>query len=387
MVMKGTAVGWFGTFLQLTVRLSWGIIVVPISALLHLNPVQMGLVATFFYVGYVASSVPWGLMIDKVGPVKAMLIASFPLAILNLFLFFYLSYPILLGVYLVEGLIASAIFPSAMKIVSILHSKDERLTFYVALLETASPITILVLSLVAGLLLNFWRFFFLGMTAMFLVFAGLTLSLRMKIESSEIRRSFRVILRREIFLATLLRLGELWATWGTTTWIFSMLVLYRHFPSTLSTLFLGLFGLGQLVGIISVEKAVKRIGDINLIFLSLVGFIIISLSIVFSPEIAVIGEALLLGIFSFSYRPPTDSLIMKIAGSGSAATSIGYANAVSQVGTMIAQVFIGIILYLTKSFTLSVLGLDTGCAIGIASLVVLSKILSGNLSNYRSDRE
>lgn len=110
-------------------KIKLGIIVVPISALLHLNPVQMGLVATFFYVGYVASSVPWGLMIDKVGPVKAMLIASFPLAILNLFLFFYLSYPILLGVYLVEGLIASAIFPSAMKIVSILHSKDERLTF------------------------------------------------------------------------------------------------------------------------------------------------------------------------------------------------------------------------------------------------------------------
>lgn len=141
------------------------------------------------------------------------------------------------------------------------------------------------------------------------------------------------------------------------------------------------------MGIISVEKAVKRIGDVNLIFLSLVGFIIISLTIVFSPEIVVIGEALLLGMFSFSYRPPTDSLIMKIAGTGSAATSIGYANAVSQVGTMIAQVFVGVILYLTKSFALSVLGLDTGCAIGIASLVMLSKILSGNLSNYRSHRE
>ncbi|BCS93213.1 MFS transporter [Metallosphaera javensis (ex Sakai et al. 2022)] len=382
--MKGTVVGWFGTFLQLTVRLSWGVIVVPISKLLHLNPVQMGLVATFFYVGYVASSIPWGLVIDKVGPVTSMFASSLPLAILNLILFFYVNYPILLGIYLVEGLIASAIFPSAMKIVSVLHSRDERLTFYVGLLESASPVTILILSLITGLLLNYWRFFFLGMTVMFLVFAGLALSLRMRIESSEIKRSFRVILRKEIFLATLLRLGELWATWGTTTWIFSMLVLYRHFPTALSTIFLGLFGLGQLVGIISVERAVKRMGDMGLILLSLVGFMFVSLSIVYSPDLIVIMEAFFLGMFSFSYRPPTDSLIMKIAGSGSAATSIGYANAVSQVGTMIAPVFIGFILYLSGNFTLSMLGLDTGCIIGIASLIILSRILGRDVSHFKS---
>ncbi len=144
--MKGITVGWFGTFLQLTVRLSWGVIVVPISRILNLNPVQMGLVATFFYIGYVVFSVPWGLIIDRIGPVNAMIISSVPLIGLNLLLFFEISYPLLLTVYLIEGLIASAIFPSAMKIVSVLHGKDRRLTFYVALLESASPVTILTLS-------------------------------------------------------------------------------------------------------------------------------------------------------------------------------------------------------------------------------------------------
>ncbi len=215
------------------------------------------------------------------------------------------------------------------------------------------------------------------MAITFSVFSLTALSLKIRVEPNPVRRSFTVILRKDIFLATLLRLGELWATWGTTTWIFSMLILYRGAPPGLSTVFLGLFGLGQLLGILSVERVVERLGDISVIMINLVGFIIISLLIVVSPLTLVLVEALFLGVCSFAYRPPTDSLIMKIAGVGSAATSIGYANAVSQIGTMIAPVLVGVILSITRSFAISMFGIDTGCVVGIIALM----ILRGGLKN------
>ncbi|MEM3947736.1 MAG: MFS transporter, partial [Metallosphaera sp.] len=118
--MRGDFVGWIGTYLQLTIRLSWGVLVYPISKLLGLNPVQMGLVATSFYIGYVISSVPWGLIIDRFGPIRTMFVSSVFLAGLNLFLFFFTSYVILLITSLIEAIVASSIFPSAMKIVSVL---------------------------------------------------------------------------------------------------------------------------------------------------------------------------------------------------------------------------------------------------------------------------
>lgn len=373
---KNIILGWFGTFLQLFLRLSWGVISVPIAILLHLNTVEIGFVATSFYVGYVISSIPWGLVIDKIGPNKTITISALILVPLNLLLFFSLnSYVLLVIVYLIDGIVAAAIFPSAMKIVAISHSSESKFTFYIALVESAAPITILVLSLIATILLHLWKFIYLLMAIGFLLLGIFSSKINSNATSTEIRRSLRIIFDKRIALSTLIRLGELWATWGTTTWIFPMLVLYRDISPSLSALFLLLFGLGQLVGIINVDRLVQLVGIVKVILLNLIGFIIISLVLTISNGILILSEAFLLGIFSFLYRPPTDSLIMKIAGNSSAATSIGYANAVSQIGTMIAPTVIGLVLYLTKSFTFSMITLDIGCVISIISLLVLESWL------------
>nr|WP_276321758.1 MFS transporter [Saccharolobus shibatae] len=356
-------------------RLSWGVISLPIALLFHLNSIQIGLVATAFYVGYVVSSIPWGLIIDRIGPSSAVEYASILLVGMNLLLFLFLtSYAILLIAYLIEGLITAAIFPSAMKIVAVSYSNSSKFTFYVALVESAGPITIITLGVIASFLLHLWRFIYLIMAISFGLIAIFTHFNRISVNRTEIKRSFKIILDRKITMATLVRLGELWSTWGTTTWIFPMLVLYRGISPTLSALFLLLFGVGQLVGILSVERLVERFGDSNVILINLIGFILLTFSIIFSNNIDILPEAFLLGIFSFSYRPPTDSLIMRIAGQSSAGTSIGYANAVSQVGTMIAPSFVGLALYLTHSFSISMLALDVGCIISIISLLSLKHL-------------
>ncbi len=375
MMVRDTLVGWLGTFFQLLIRLSWGVIAVPIALLLKLNSIQIGFVATSFYIGYVIASIPWGLVIDRIGPKRAIAFSSSILFITNLLLFLspIVNYAFLVLVYLIEGLIASAIFPSAMKIVAIIHSS--RLTFYVALLESAGPVTIILLGLVSTLLINVWRFTFLSLAIAFGLIAVLSsLCISVNSKPTEVKRSFKVILDKRIALATLLRFGELWATWGTSTWIFSMLVLYRHIPTSLSALFLFIYGIGQLIGILSVERLSLKIGDARTILTNILGFIVITSLIVITPIVPLyLLEAFFLGVFSFSYRPPTDSLIMKMGGNGREATSIAFANSISQIGTMIAPSFIGLILYLTKSFAFSMMGLNVGMVISLASLMLLVK--------------
>ncbi|WP_016729986.1 MFS transporter [Saccharolobus islandicus] len=374
-MLRNIIVSWIGTFLQLFLRLSWGVISLPIALLFHLNSIQIGLVATVFYIGYVVSSIPWGLVIDKIGPSSAVEYASILLVGMNLLLFLFLtSYAILLVAYLIEGLITAAIFPSAMKIVAVSYSNSSKFTFYVALVESARPITIITLGIIASFLLHLWRFIYLIMAISFGLIAIFSHFNRIDVNRTEIKRSFKIILDRKITIATIVRLGELWSTWGTTTWIFPMLVLYRNISPTLSGIFLLLFGVGQLVGILSVERLVERFGDRTVILINLIGFILLTFSIIFSNNIDILPEAFLLGIFSFSYRPPTDSLIMRIAGQSSAGTSIGYANAVSQIGTMIAPSFVGLTLYLTHSFSISMLALDVGCIISIISLLSLKHL-------------
>jgi len=374
-VLRNIIVSWIGTFLQLFLRLSWGVISLPIALVFHLNSIQIGLVATVFYIGYIVSSIPWGLIIDRIGPNSAVEYASILLVGMNLLLFLFLtSYAILLVAYLIEGLITAAIFPSAMKIVAVSYSNSSKFTFYVALVESAGPITIITLGIIASFLLDLWRFIYLIMATSFGLIAIFSHFNRIDVNRTEIKRSFKIILDRKITIATLIRLGELWSTWGTTTWIFPMLVLYRNISPTLSGIFLLLFGVGQLVGILSVERSVERFGDRTVILINLIGFILLTFSIIFSNNIDILPEAFLLGIFSFSYRPPTDSLIMRIAGQSSAGTSIGYANAVSQIGTMIAPSFVGLALYLTHSFSISMLALDVGCIISIISLLSLKHL-------------
>ncbi|AAY81426.1 MFS transporter [Sulfolobus acidocaldarius] len=373
---KSVVIGWLGTFMQLLIRLSWGVIALPISILLNLNPVEVGFVASSFYIGYILFSIPWGLIIDKIGPNKAMATSSAILVPLNLILFLFLrSYVLIVIIYLMEGIIASSIFPSAMKIIAITYAGSSHLTFYVAILESAGPITILLLGAVSSFILDSWKFLFLFFAVGFSVLCLLSLKLKVNSKSTEVKRSFSVLFNKKIILATLIRLGELWATWGTTTWIFSMLVVYRDIPVTLSASFLFLFGLGQLIGILSVESLVAVMGDKNVILINLIGFILVTLLIIitFNPYL-VVAEAFLLGVFSFSYRPPTDSIIMKIGGESRAGTSIGFANAVSQLGTMIAPSLVGFVLFLTKSFAFSMFALDLGCVISIISLFLLSKL-------------
>lgn len=102
-----------------------------------------------------------------------------------------------------------------------------------------------------------------------------------------------------------------------------------------------------MLSIILPGRLSRIIEDIKLVKISLILFIISTIIVSFVRNLYfLIPLSVTLGISSFMYRPPTDSIVIKIMGKENAGTSMGFANTISQIGSMIAPLFVGIIISL-----------------------------------------
>ncbi|ABW01694.1 MFS transporter [Caldivirga maquilingensis] len=364
---RGFIIAWSVTFLQLTVRLGWGVVSVAVAELLRLSSVQIGLVLTLFYIGYVVSSIPWGVFIDKVGPGKSILISGTFSSIVILALFLAGNFTQILLLYLAAGFLTAGLFPSAMKIAS--YSTQERVHGRVALLESAAPIALIALSVASPLIITHWRIFYLVVFFALLI-ASLS-SIGLKVSGSKDARPRKVLMNLRVAKAVVIRAGELWGTWGTSSWLLPFLILYNGINGMLSELFFFTYSLGQLVSIFLASVLPKLIGERRVIEISLIAFIICDLLAVTLIKVTLLFFPifLVLGISSFLYRPPTDVLIIRIMGNENAGTSTGYANAVSQVGSMVAPIFVGIAISVRPVF--GILSLALGPLVSLIILYML----------------
>lgn len=364
---RGFVIAWSVTFLQLSVRLGWGVVSVAVAELLRLNSVQIGLVLTLFYIGYVVSSIPWGVLIDRIGPSKSILISGTLSSAVILMLFLASNFLQILLLYLIAGFLTAGLFPSAMKIVS--HSTQDRVHGRVALLESAAPIVLITLSAASPLIITHWRTFYL---VIFLALLTASLSsVGLKIGGSRDARPKSVLMNSRVAKAVVMRAGELWGSWGTSSWLLPFLVLYDGIKGVLPVLLFFTYSLGQLVSIFLASVLPKSIGEKRVIELSLAAFIACDVlaAILLKETLLLFPVFLVFGISSFLYRPPTDVLIIRIMGNENAGTSMGYANAVSQVGSMVAPIFVG--LAISISPILGVLSLALG---PLVSLIILYTI-------------
>ncbi|WP_243681776.1 MFS transporter [Vulcanisaeta souniana] len=205
---RGFVIAWSVTFLQLSVRLGWGVVSVAVAELLRLNSVQIGLVLTLFYIGYVASSIPWGgVFIDRFGPSKSILISGTLSSAVILMLFLASNFTQILLLYLLAGFLTAGLFPSAMKIAS--RSTQERVHGRVALLESAAPMVLIILSAASPLIITHWRIFYLVIFLALLI-ASLS-SISLKIGGSRDARPKSVLMNSRVAKAVVMRAGgELW---------------------------------------------------------------------------------------------------------------------------------------------------------------------------------
>lgn len=345
--MRGSfVIGWILTVLQLSLRLGWSVVAVVFALSLHLNSVEIGAVLFLFYLGYTLSSTLWGMFIDRVGARVTLFISAFLSGLLlPLILIVHDVLPIYL-LYFTEGLLTAGIYPSAVKVVSSLRNNDETpLTSYLALLDSAFPFVTLVISLLSGLILMYWQAYYIVLSVGFVV-GGLAATF-LKTGSSGYTGFGKVLLNRRVILMSMIRFGEQWGLVGTSSWLFPFLVLYDGISLKLSEELFLLFGVGQFLSTIIISYLSRYVNDVWLVRVALAVFIALTIAFpLVKADVILLPLSLFLGIFSFAHRPPTDSLVVRVMGGKYAGTSMGFANAVSQVGSMIAPLIVGEIISL-----------------------------------------
>ncbi|AWR98220.1 MFS transporter [Acidianus sulfidivorans JP7] len=344
-------------------RLSWGIVAVVFAYVLNLNSVEIGAVLSLFYVGYVSSSVFWGIYIDYIGPKKIIFLSALLSGVTLVSVLFVNNVIELYIIYFLEGIFTAGLFPSSIKIVS---SIGNNVTTYIALLESAAPIVLLILATISPLILSFSKYFYIAIIIVLLLTSFL--SMRLKIAHNPNRGFKKIILNKKMIKVSIIRAGELWGTWGTSSWLFPFLVLYDNISKFDAEILFFFYAFGQFISIILASKTKNESSTVKI---SLISFIAVVIIIAFEKAAyLLIPAALVLGISSFLYRPTTDSLIVKIMGNENAGKSMGFANAVSQIGSLIAPLFVGELIYLGfPSF--AILGLALG---PIISLILINMI-------------
>ncbi|EWG06758.1 MAG: major facilitator superfamily transporter [Candidatus Aramenus sulfurataquae] len=364
------ALGWLLTFLQLALRLGWGVVAVVFAVSLHLTPVEIGAVLFLFYLGYTSSSVLWGAMIDKEGPRKAMFISATFSGLLLPLVFLAKNVDELYAIYLLEGVLTAGIYPSAVKVVS---ASGGSLTLYLALLDSAAPVVTLVISSLSGEILSSWTFYYVTLSLG--LFLGGLLSLSLKVSTLKSTQLRKVLLDRRVIYVSLIRAGEQWGLWGTSSWLFPFLVLYDGVPVKLSEILFLLYGVGQFTSTLVSGLLSRTVDDVKLVKVTLAAFVALVFALPLAKEASfLIPLSFLLGVFSFIYRPPTDSLVVKVMGSRHAGTSMGFANAISQAGSMVAPLFVGEVISLgLKGFAIDSLAFGP-----LASLALVTLVVKGN---------
>jgi len=124
-----------------------------------------------------------------------------------------------------SGLSGGAIFPSSIKLVYIM-SKDSQMTSMIGLMETAAPLSLLLTTILTPLIFNWHLFYFsLGLTISLLPVSCFIMKEDYKKKGS---LNVRGIFNKDLSLLVLARFGGQWGTYGTSTWFFSVLVLYAN---------------------------------------------------------------------------------------------------------------------------------------------------------------
>lgn len=339
-------------------RFTWPPLIPVVSPILHLSNAEAGSFMTAFYIGYVITSIPAGVLADRLG-VRVVLgvslvlegLATFGLNTMTSFdMGFYLR--------IATGLGAGAVYSACSRALMDWFPARERGTAFGILL--ASPSAGIVLSNFIVPALNRtmgWRGVFqvVGLfTALvgILVFFLARTTAEQKPSGGNILGGFKVIFTsKDLILTSLAGFALMWAELGIATWA-NAYIKKLGFSVSTAGLVMIFYGIGGVVAPLLSGYLSDRIGKRKniLIFAYLVQ---IPFTIIFGYMHSVTALSImgfLVGFFSYMANPHLTVMISEFAGKEWAATANGTANFIFQMASMIGPLVLGWSIDYTGSF-------------------------------------
>jgi MFS transporter, ACS family, hexuronate transporter len=353
-ILALTALTFLLTFVA---RFTWPPLIPVVVPLLGMKMSQAGAYMSAFYIGYVITQIPAGILADKFG-VRMILASSLILEGLTTFGMGYIgSYEAGFGLRVATGLGAGAVFSACARALMEWIPPKERGTAFGVLLAAPSAGILLSGWLVPPLQNAFgWQGAFQSVGG-FTVCIGIVLFFLIRSSNEakstdSIMDGFRVVFgSKDLILTAMAGFCLMWLELGTATWTFAY-VKQLGFTRAAAGGILVVYGLGGLLAPMLSGILSDKIGHRKYILIISLA-LVIPVTILFGHQksiamLSVVG--FFFGFCSYLSNPHLTVMISEFAGKKWAATANGTSNFIFQMAPIIAPVVMGWSIDVTGAF-------------------------------------
>ena len=344
-------------------RLAWPPIIPIASQELGLTATQAGGFMSAFFLGYLLTQLPGGILVDRLGTRKVLIVSLFLMGVFTLSTAWVPDYWSGIILRFFTGIGSGAVLSSAVKGVYD-HFKPTHRATAMGFFMASSPLGLLIANIMSPLIAatHGWRTSFLAAGCLTLLIWLLTwLLLPKSLETINVvnkqqkaNDNLWLLLRNtNLILTAVAGFFAMWGTWGTLTWANT----YMHQSLGLSLKhsgeFMALFGLGALIG----QPLAGWFSDLFPHHRRQVGMGILTCFAILlwlfgtnQDNRQLIILVPLLGAGAFTFGPILNTFISELVEPHQVGTAIGLCNAIWQLGSVISPITAGLFLDKTNSY-------------------------------------
>ena len=355
--------GGLAFFCSFVDRLSWPPVIPMASKELSLTAAQSGGFMSAFFLGYLLTQLPGGILADRLGTRRVLVVSLFLMGVFTLSIAWVPGYWSGVTLRFIAGIGSGAVLTASVKGVYDYFGPSRRATamgFFMA----SSPLGLLVANIMSPLIAanHGWRASFLAAGCLTLsawLFSWLVLP-RSDISGSavalkqETGNNVQLLLaNRDLILTAVAGFFAMWGTWGTLTWANAYMHQSLGLSLKQSGQIMAFFGLGALIG----QPLAGWLSDRFPEHRRQVGMAILAC---FALLLWLFGTnqdsrqlvflAPLLGAGAFIFGPVLNTFISELVEPHQVGTAIGLCNGVWQLGSVISPITAGLFLDKTGSY-------------------------------------
>ncbi len=382
------AIAWLAFLLSFVDRLSWPPVIPLASKALGMSATQAGSYMTAFYIGYVVTQLPGGLLTDRFGYRKVLLGSFAVMGIFTALMGTITSYEQGFTYRILAGIGSGAIFSACVRAIFDWFpgmGKGTAMGFFM----TASSMGLSVVNLFVPVLAKEYGWQFSFIAAGFLPVASLFLAWPLLKENTPIANRAQgqsagqfwhdvlsLFKNKNLMLTGFAGFCAMWATWGTATWANTYMAKNLNLSLIEAGAIMSFYGVAALfckpvAGLLNDLLLGKR----NLLLaVMLVGFSVMLLW--FGANISVqmlYIIAPILGITAFVYSPVMNTLIGDVVQLRLVGTATGLVNTIWQLGSLLSPLAVGAVIDATHNYFYAFATLAIGPLFGAAIIMFIKE--------------
>lgn len=380
---------WLAYLLSFVARLVWSSVMSIANEDLGFTVIQGSSYITAFYIGYAITALPGGILSDKIGYRKTILLSLAGVTVGTALMGTVTDYYVGFAFRFILGLFSGPLNACCLSAIADVFSERQRGTA-TGLLMTCTSLGISVVNLYApSLATNYgWQVAMFATAVIplaILVLCFFTLrgaagsgdsGEKAKAQPSmSVGEALSTIVKtRNVWLMSIVGLCATGATWGVTNWANLFMTQNVGVSAVTAGSIVAIYGAAAfiskpLIGIISYHLNVKK-NVIAAVCLFLFAPALIAFANTSSESLLYVTGTVT-GVTAFVYSPLTNALAVSVAPAGCRGTSAGFVNLFNQIGSLSAPMILGGVLQATGSYQTAMMSIAVLPVVAAAVLLLV----------------